>query len=139
MFSAPFNYPQRACKGVVNIPYSNVGSDPYRKRDLLDEVMNDEISGPLEAEAIKPGLEDPLDIDCNECDIVVNDRVAATYMNPEYAYASSVAKGPESPVTTTSTTTLIEAVSIMLLPSRARLGAEVRKPIETSTLQADAR
>jgi hypothetical protein len=123
MFSSPYNYPQRPYKTEVKYLYADVEDGPYQKRNLLEEVMRGNISEPLEAEAIKPDLEDAQHIDCNACDIVVDEKEAATYMNPEYAHASSAAKRPGSFVATTLTATLVEATSATLLRSRVRLGA----------------
>jgi chitinase len=132
MFSAPYNYPQRNYKTNPAAPYpTNIDDVPYQKRDLIEAVMIGNLSDPVENELEESVLEDLNDIDCNACDIVVDDVETATYINPVYAHMSGEAEQFESPVTMTSTTVVVEATPADSPPSRARVRVEARGPIET--------
>jgi chitinase len=152
MFSAPYNYPLQNYKTNPAAPYpTDVNNVPFQKRDLLEAVMMGNVSDPFGDELVEPvgdtnesgneagesGLEDPNDIDCNACDIVVDNQEAATYINPAYAQASSEAGRPEPPVT--STTIIVETVTTTLPPSRAGFRVEVREPLKTARPQDGAR
>jgi chitinase len=152
IFSAPYNYPQQDYKTDPAAPYpTNVDDVPFQKRDLLEAVMMGNVSDPFGDELVEPvaetiesgneaaesGLEDPNDIDCNACDIIVDDEDVATYVNPAYSQASSEANWPEPPVT--STIIFVETVTTTLPPSHAGFRVETREPLETGRPQDGAR
>lgn len=152
MFGAPYNYPLQSYKTNPASPYpTNVDNSPFQKRDLMEVVMMGNVSDPIRDdlpkvvepadEATDSGYEsadsdfdDPNEVDCNACDIVVDDKDAATYVNPAYAQASREAEQPDAPVT--STTIVVEVVTTTLPPSRAGFRVEVREPIETAMPQS---
>ncbi|ORY13819.1 hypothetical protein BCR34DRAFT_662986 [Clohesyomyces aquaticus] len=132
MFSSPYNHPQQNYKTNPAAPYpTEVDEVPYRKRDLIEAVMMGNLSEPMGDGLEASELEDPNDVDCNSCDIVVDDVDTATYINPAYAHASSEAEHFESPVTMTATT-VGGGPTPALPPSRAEMRVEARGPIETS-------
>jgi hypothetical protein len=133
MFSAPYNYPQQDYKTNPAAPYpTNIDNTPYQKRDLVEAVMMGNLSKPVGHDLEVSELEDPNDIDCNACDIVIDHTETATYINPAYAHMSGEAKQFESPVTITSTAVIVTGTPADLTPSRGGISLEARRAIETA-------
>lgn len=75
------------------------------------------------------------DIDCNSCDIVVDDVETATYINPAYAHMSEEAEQQRSEETRTSTTVEATATATESPTSRARIRVEGRGPLQTAAAE----
>jgi chitinase len=155
IFSAPYNYPQRDYKDEVYEAYAHVASGPWRKRDLLEDIMDGNLTELQGAERVRDKVVEDEEVqskdvededngedtsyvqgmDCNECDIVLDDRIAATYVNPEYAHASGMAQWSETASTTAPTASLIDRKSSPTPPSPAKVQKESQGPMRTSTSQ----
>ena len=134
MFQGPYNHPQQNYKTNPAAPYpTNVNNVPYQKHELVEAVLMGNLSKPEIDGFNDTSAEDPEDIDCNSCDIVVDDVKTATYINPAYIHMSEQAQQQESILTRTSATINVRSSSIDAPLSQARRGVKVQAPSQTGS------
>ena len=132
MFQGPYNYPQQNYKTNPAAPYpTNVNNVPYQKRELVEAVLMGNLSKPEIDGFNETSTEDPEDIDCDSCDIVVDDVKTATYINPAYIHISEQAQQQVSILTGKSTTVDVRSSATDAPPSQARRGVKVQAPSQT--------